>query len=339
LIFEKMLSKKSELSFDTGVTKNWYQNTHVKFLEKKKIFFLISGIAILLSVGSLAIHGLKSGIDFSGGRTFVVRFENAISSADVQRAMADEFQGAHVEVKLFGSEGNQVRIATNYMIDDNSEDVDNAVEEKLFAGLKSFVGHEISKEEFLSDYRMSSQKVGPTIATDIKRNAGLAILFSLLVIFLYIIARFRNWEFGLGALVALVHDVLIVLGIFSLTYSFMPFSMEIDQAFIAAILTVIGYSINDTVVVFDRIREYLGLYPKRNRDEVVNSALNSTISRTMNTSLTTFVVLLVIFLFGGEVIRGFVFALMIGVVVGTYSSLFIATPVAQDLLNKKNKKK
>ncbi|MBI9060419.1 MAG: protein translocase subunit SecDF [Marinilabiliaceae bacterium] len=335
LIFEKMLSKKSELSFATGITKNWYQNVSIKFLEKKKVFFIISGIAILVSIGSLATQGLKLGIDFSGGRTFVVRFENAVSSVDVQKVMTDQFEGAHVEVKLFGSDGNQVRIATNYMIDDNSEDVDNAVEEKLYVGLKSFVGKEVSKEEFLSDYRMSSQKVGPTIASDIKKNAGLAILFSLIVIFLYIIARFRNWEFGLGALMALVHDVLIVLGIFSMTYTFMPFSMEIDQAFIAAILTVIGYSINDTVVVFDRIREYLGLYPKRNRDEVVNSALNSTISRTMNTSLTTFVVLLVIFLFGGEVIRGFVFALMIGVLVGTYSSLFIATPVAHNLINKK----
>jgi SecD/SecF fusion protein len=186
---------------------------------------------------------------------------------------------------------------------------------------------------------MSSQKVGPTIATDIKTKASYAVFFSLVVIFLYILLRFRNWEYGLGAIAALVHDVLIVLGVFSLTYSFMPFSLEIDQAFIAAILTVIGYSINDTVVVFDRIREYIGLHPKKDRIQVIDSALNSTISRTVNTSMTTFVVLLVIFLFGSEVIRGFVFALMIGVVVGTYSSLFIATPIAQVIDEKRMKNK
>ncbi|MBS2213528.1 protein translocase subunit SecDF [Carboxylicivirga mesophila] len=339
LIFEQMLSKNKKLVFDTKLTRNLYKNLHVRFLEKQKLFFVISAIAVLASIGSLATLGLKQGIDFTGGRTFVVRFDEQVSSVDVQKTLTDVFDGAHVEAKQFGNEGNQVRIATNYMIEENSDEIDNQVETKLYEGLKTFIKKDISQDDFLSDYRMSSQKVGPTIASDIKKNAAYAIGFSLLVIFLYILIRFRNKEYGYGALAALVHDVIIVLGIFSLTYSFMPFSMEIDQSFIAAILTVIGYSINDTVVVFDRIREYFKLFPKRNKEEVVDAALNSTVSRTINTSLTTFVVLLVIFLFGGEVIRGFVFALMVGVLVGTYSSLFIATPVAFNFLNKKKQKK
>nr|WP_321450574.1 protein translocase subunit SecDF [uncultured Carboxylicivirga sp.] len=339
LIFEKMLEKKKTLVFDTSITRNLFKGLHIKFLEKKNIFFVISGIVIVLSAGSLATRGLKQGIDFSGGRTYVVRFDEKVSSVDVQKSLSDVFDGSNVEVKQFGNEGNQVRIATNYMVDNNDDNTDNIVEGKLYAGLKTFLGAGVDEDQFLSDYRMSSQKVGPTIASDIKRNASLAIIFSLIVIFLYILIRFSKWQFGLGALVALVHDVVIVLGVFSLTYSIMPFSMEIDQSFIAAILTVIGYSINDTVVVFDRIREYFNLYPKRDKVEVTDEALNSTVSRTVNTSLTTFVVLLIIFLFGGEVIRGFVFALMVGVVVGTYSSLFIATPIADYFLKDKNKKK
>lgn len=340
LIFEQLLSKNKKLVFDTSVTRNLYKNMHIKFLEKRKIFFVVSGILLILSIGSLATRGLKQGIDFTGGRTFVVRFDEPVSSVDIQKSLANVFEGSNVEAKQFGNEGNQVRIATNFMVDVNDDNTDNVVESKLYEGLKSYLGADVDQAEFLADYRMSSQKVGPTIASDIKTKASWAIALSLIVIFLYILMRFRNWQFGLGALVALVHDVLIVLGVFSLTYAIMPFSMEIDQSFIAAILTVIGYSINDTVVVFDRIREYIGLYPKRDRSEVTDAALNSTVSRTINTSLTTFVVLLVIFLFGGEVIRGFVFALMIGVLIGTYSSLFIATPVSHYFLkNNDNKKK
>ncbi len=338
LIFERILNKNSDIKFGTSLTLGFMKNSKVKFLEKKKMFFIISGLIIAVGIGSLATQGLKLGIDFSGGRTYVVRFQEDVSSTDVQKSLADEFEGAHVEVKTFGGD-NQIRIATNYMVDEAGEDVDNQIEEKLFNGLKSYLGTDVDFNKFVSDYRMSSQKVGPTIATDIKTKAYYSIAFSLLVIFLYILIRFRNWEYGLGALVALLHDVLVVLGIFSLLYKVVPFSLEIDQAFIAAILTVIGYSINDTVVVFDRIREYLGLHPKRDRNGVVDSALNSTISRTVNTSLTTFVVLLVIFLFGGETIQGFVFALLIGVVVGTYSSLFIATPIAFSVIDTRAKKK
>ncbi len=338
LIYERLITKQNiTLKFSTKLTENFMKNAHIKFLEKKKIFFVISGILIVLGIGSLATQGLKLGIDFSGGRTYVVRFDKTVSSSDIQKDLADEFKGAHVEVKTYGNE-NQVRIATNYLVEENGEEVDNKIEHLLYDGLKSYLG-DISFEKFISDYRMSSQKVGPTIASDIKTKAYYSIAFSLLVIFLYILIRFKNWEYGLGALLALVHDVLITIGMFSLLYKVVPFSLEIDQAFIAAILTVIGYSINDTVVVFDRIREYLGLHPKRDRNQVVNDALNSTISRTINTSLTTFVVLLVIFLFGGETIQGFVFALLIGVVVGTYSSLFVATPIAFAVIDKRNKTK
>ncbi len=338
LIFERMLNKNTDIKFGNALTLGFMKNTKVKFLEKRNLFYIISGVVILFGIGSLATQGLKSGIDFSGGRTYVVRFQDKVSATDIQKSLADEFDGAHVEVKTFGGD-NQVRVATNYMVDEAGEDVDNAIEQKLYNGLKSYMGANVSFDDFVSDYRMSSQKVGPTIATDIKTKAYYSIAFSLLVIFLYILIRFRNWEYGLGALLALVHDVLVVLGVFSLLYKVVPFSLEIDQAFIAAILTVIGYSINDTVVVFDRIREYLGLHPKRDRNSVVDSALNSTISRTVNTSLTTFVVLLVIFLFGGETIQGFVFALLIGVVVGTYSSLFIATPIAFSVINGRAKRK
>ncbi len=338
LIFERMLDKDSKLKFSTKLTEGFLRNTKIKFLEKKKIFFVVSGSFILIGLISLATQGLKSGIDFSGGRTYVVRFDEPVTASDIHKLMSDEFEGAHVEVKTFGGD-NQVKISTNYMIEENGENVDNDIEKKLYDGLQTYLGANVTFEDFVDNYRMSSQKVGPTIATDIKIGAYYSIAFSLIVIFLYILIRFRNWEYGLGALVALVHDVLVVLGVFSLLYKVVPFSLEIDQAFIAAILTVIGYSINDTVVVFDRIREFLGLHPKQDRQIVVNSALNSTMSRTVNTSVTTFVVLLVIFLFGGEVIQGFVFAIMLGVVVGTYSSLFIATPVAFSVIDSRHKKK
>ncbi|WP_075602353.1 protein translocase subunit SecDF [Saccharicrinis aurantiacus] len=338
LIFERMLESKADLKFGTKMTEGFLKNTKIKFLEKKKTFFIISAVALLVSVGSLATHGLKLGIDFSGGRNYVIRFDETVSASDIKKSLDAEFEGSNVEVKTYGSD-NQVRIATNYMIDENGEEIDNQLEQKLYNGLKTYLGANVTFDEFIDNYRMSSQKVGPTIASDIKTKAYYSIAFSLIVIFLYILIRFRNWEYGLGAVAALMHDVIIVLGVFSMFYSIVPFSLEIDQAFIAAILTVIGYSINDTVVVFDRIREYLGLHPKKNKGEVVDSALNSTMSRTVNTSFTTFVVLLVIFLFGGEVIQGFVFAIMLGVVVGTYSSLFIATPVTFSVIDAREKKK
>ena len=271
---------------------------------------------------------LNYGVDFKGGRTFVVRFDEPVDNEAVRNSLADYFvddSGLKMfpEVKTFG-DNNQVKITTKFLIDSKELSSDVVVAEKLDNGLSSIGNYEI----------MSSQKVGPTIADDIKVSALWSIIFSLLVIFLYILLRFRKWQFSLGAVAAVFHDVLIVLSIFSLFYGILPFSLEIDQAFIAALLTIIGYSLNDTVVVFDRIREHMGIYKKKEFTSLVNNALNSTLSRTVNTSLTTFFVLLIIFLFGGEVIRGFMFALMVGVIVGTYSSLFVASPIMVDTIKK-----
>jgi SecD/SecF fusion protein len=260
-------------------------------------------------------------VDFQGGRSYVVRFDKPETTMEVREKLAGPFQAAP-EVKTFGSD-NQLKITTTYLISDNSVDADDKVEQTMISAL----GIDASQI-------MSSQKVGPTIADDIKTSAGFAVLFSLIVVFLYILMRFRRWTFGLGAIVALAHDALMILSAFSLFYGILPFSLEIDQAFIAAILTVMGYSVNDTVVVFDRVREFLGIHHKEEQGKLINDALNATLGRTINTSLTIFFVLLAIFIFGGEVIRGFSFALLLGIVVGTYSSLCIATPIVLDFAKK-----
>ncbi len=376
LVFERMLEKSNSISFATKMTENLFTNLKIQFLDKRKTFYIISAVAVVISLGSLFTKGLNLGVDFLGGRTYVVRFEESVSTSDVSQRLADVY-GQAPEVKIFGSD-NQVKVTTKYMIDystlEDSEvnqeqlfselssllngmdystfqeqiasvqlGVDDVVEMKLYLGLKDLLGG-ISYDDFISDSedveygRMSSQKVGPTIAEDIKTAAVWALLISLIIMFLYIMIRFRYWQYGLGAVAAIMHDAIIVLGFFSLFYGILPFSLEIDQAFIAAILTVIGYSINDTVVVFDRIREWMGLHPNRERKVVYNDALNSTVSRTFSTSLSTFVVLLAIFLFGGETIRGFVFSMMIGVIVGTYSSLFIATPIAYEVIERGEQK-
>ncbi|MGQ8337561.1 protein translocase subunit SecDF [Sunxiuqinia sp. A32] len=329
LMFERQLLHNVKITFTSKFTDAWLRTTRIKFMEKRKVFYIISGALIIVSLFSIFTRGFNYGIDFKGGRTYVVRFEENVKVAEVGEALAAVY-GEAPEVKTYGG-NNQVKITTEYKIEELSEDVDNEVEALLLQGLNQggFLDN-VSMDEFIADYRQSSQKVGPTISDDIKKDALIAITFSLIIIFLYILIRFRNWQYGLGAVAALGHDTTIVLGIFSLFHGLLPFSLEIDQAFIAAILTVVGYSINDTVVVFDRIREYFGLHPKRSREENVDSALNSTLRRTFSTSLSTFVVLLAIFLFGGTSIQGFTFALLIGVVVGTYSSLFIATPIAFD---------
>jgi SecD/SecF fusion protein len=257
-----------------------------------------------------------------------------VETVEIQNSLEGAF-GEAPTVLTYGNKST-VRVTTKYLIDDDRPEVDSIIKAQMFVGLQPFLESDVTLDEFLNgqDIVISSHKVGPTIADDIKRTAVLVIFASLLIIFLYILARFRNWQFGLGALAALVHDVLIVLGLFSLLHGVMPFSLELDQSFIAAILTVVGYSINDTVVVFDRIREYVGLQKKRERRDIFNTALNSTLSRTFSTSLSTFFVLLSIFIFGGDMIRGFTFALLLGVIVGTYSSLFIATPVVYDTIKK-----
>ncbi len=328
IIFESGLAKNKTLSFSTKLTEGAFKKVNFSFLKNRKKFYILSALIIIAGIGSLATKGLQYGVDFNGGRSYTVRFDKATSPEKVTAVLAGPFESSPV-VKTFG-DGNQVKIVTSYMIESNEESADNDVETALNEGLVQLGGeYEI----------MSSQKVGPTIADDIKSASFLSIIISLIIIFIYIVFRFKKWQFGMGALIALFHDVLVVLSLFSLLYGVLPFSLEIDQAFIAAILTVVGYSINDTVVVFDRIREYLGSYKKQEVGEVINNALNSTLSRTINTSLSTIFVLAMIFFFGGEVIRGFSFALLIGVIVGTYSSLCIASPVMYDFAGKTDKKK
>ena len=334
LIYERMLAKGRNITFDTKITRNAFKNTKIDFLGKRKIFYVISGLIILGGAASLATRGLNLGVDFSGGRNYVIAFKQEVETSEVQSNLEAVF-GEAPTVITYGAKST-VRVTTKYLIDDDRPQVDSIIKAQMFEGLQPYLDSDVNLDEFLNgqEYIISAHKVGPTIADDIKRIAVIVIFASLLIIFLYILARFRNWQFGLGALAALVHDVMIVIGLFSLLHGMVPFSLELDQSFIAAILTVVGYSINDTVVVFDRIREYVGLQKKRERSEIFNTALNSTLSRTFSTSMSTFFVLLAIFIFGGDVIRGFTFAMLIGVVVGTYSSLFIATPVVYDTIKK-----
>ena len=331
--------KGKSLDFSTAATKKLFTNMNIDFLKKRKAAYVISGILLLISIGSLFVQGLNQGVDFIGGRTYTVRFEKDVNPTDVEKDLIAVFESA--EAKTFGP-NNQLKITTKYKVDEEGSAIDEEIQQGLFTALNSYLPADLAYEDFVAgnDDRevgiMSSMKVGPTIADDIKQASFWAVLGSLIVVFLYILLRFRKWQFSLGAVAAVFHDVIIVLGIFSLLYKVMPFNMEINQAFIAAILTVIGYSLNDTVVVFDRIREYVNEHTSWTLHKTVNAALNSTISRTLNTSLTTLIVLLAIFIFGGESIRGFMFALIVGVIVGTYSSLFIATPVMFDNVKKKS---
>ena len=301
LIFERWLAKDRKISFVSRFTAGWLRNAAIKFLDKRKIFYMVSGTMITIALLALIFKGLNYGIDFKGGRTYVVRFEQPVPVQKVMNSLTPEF-GSAPEVKTFGGD-NQLRITTDYRIDEDGNNVDSDIEAKLYDGIKQYLPANTSEKEFLSDYRMSSQKVGPTISDDIRKDALISIFFALVIIFLYILIRFRQWQYSLGAIVALAHDTFIVVGMFALFDGWFSFSLEVDQAFIAAILTVLGYSINDTVVVFDRIREYLHLHPKKDRKEMMDSAINSTLRRTFSTSLSTFVVLLAIFLFGGTSIK------------------------------------
>ena len=331
LIYEWLLKRNANLTFSIKITANILKDTHVDFIGKRKMFYAVSIIITLIGIGSLFIRGLNPGIDFSGGRTYVVRFAQSVKTADVAQNLTPSF-GETPQVVTFGSD-NQVRITTKYKI--NETGVDDEVETALYDGLKGMIGTDVSKEKFLSDYRVSSETVGPAIATDIKTKAVWAVAIALIIMFFYIFIRFKNWQYGLGAIVALAHDTMIVIGIYSLLWGLLPFTMEIDQAFIAAILTVMGYSVNDTVVVFDRLREFLPLHRKRPVKEVINLAMNDTLSRTMNTGITSILVLIVMFFFGGATIRGFLFAMIIGIIVGTYSSIFIASAIVYDTTRKK----
>ena len=337
IIFDDRVSKGKNVTFDNKLTRNFLQNTRVDFLGKKKIAYIVSGTLILISLVSIFTKGFTYGVDFTGGRTYVVRFDQPVSAEEVRAAAIAEFDGA-VEVKQFGGE-SQMKITTQYLVEDESTDADAEVENKLYNALNGFFATDLAFEDFTSTLEnpngiISSDKVGPTIANDITRDAIIAVIIALFVIFGYIAIRFKGWTWGLGGVTGLAHTALIVIGFFSLFSGILPFSLDIDQTFIAAILTIIGYAINDTVVIFDRIREYKELHPKADFRQNVNEALNSTLSRTMNTSLTTLVTMLAIAIFGGEVIRGLAVALILGIVIGTYASIFIATPIMFDVTKK-----
>ena len=353
LIFDDRVSKGRKISFDNKFTRNFLQNTNVDFLGKRKITYILSGCLILVSILSIAIKGFTYGVDFTGGRTFVVRFDQPVQAEAIRTAVAEAFDAAAIEngvantaaeVKQFGGE-SQMKITTTYKVAEESTDVDKEVEDILYNALKGFFADAgMSKEEFVSTLDnpngiISSDKVGPTIANDMKRDAIIAVIIALFVIFAYIAIRFRNWTWGFGGVASLAHTAIIVIGFFSLFSGILPFSLDVDQTFIAAVLTIIGYAINDNVVIFDRIREYRTLHPKADLKTNVNEALNSTLSRTMNTSLTTLVVMIAIAIFGGEVIRGLAVALIVGIVVGTYASIFIGTPIMYDITMSSEKKK
>lgn len=332
LFIDRKVAKGQDLSFSTPITKNILANVHYHFIGKRKLWYSISVIMILVSLGSIFTRGFDQGIDFVGGRSYQIRFKDPVKTTEIAEALKKSL--GNVEVKTFGS-ANQIKLSTKYKVQEESTAVDNEIQEILYKDLKPFIGENISYEEFMNGQGlgvMKSDKTGPSIAEDIKSSASWAVIGSLAVIFLYILLRFRKWQFSFGAVVALTHDVLIILGAFSLLYSVMPFSLEIDQSFIAAILTVIGYSLNDTVIIYDRIREVTNEkgWSRHNLD----AAISTTLSRTLNTSLTTLFTLLAIFIFGGETLRGFMFAMIIGVVVGTYSSIFVATPLVYDTAKK-----
>lgn len=336
MIIEARLKKGKDFSVGTAATINAFTNTHFNFLSVRKVCYCISGALILISIISFCTLGLQPGVDFTGGRSYVVRFDKDVVTKDVREAVIKEFGGSP-EVKTFGS-NNQVRIVTNYKIESNDIKDDAECEHKLYVALKGFYDKQnLSEYDFThltNDVRgiQSSSKIQPTVARELLRNAFWAVLASLVLIFIYIAIRFRNWQFGMAGVFALFHDSFLTIGMFSLLYKIMPFTMEIDQNFIAAILTVIGYSINNVVVIFDRVRENMALYPKRSNYDNFNAAINGTLGRNVNTAATTLVTLLVIFIFGGEVIRGFVFAMFIGIAFGTYSGIFVSNPLAYDLL-------
>ena len=349
LLIEWIVAKWGSISFSHKWSENFLCNTHVDFLSKRKIAYVISAVAIVLSIASFFVRGLNLGAEFTGGRAYVVRFDKPVSAEAVRASMEETFSqitdadasSISFEVKQYGNE-NQMRIVTQYRYDDMSDEATAEVEQVIYDALKSLYSYPITFDQFRSTQTdvngiLTADKIGPSIANDMTWNAIYSVLFSLIAIGLYITFRFKRWQWATGATLALAINALLIIGIFSMFYGILPFNLEVNQAFIAAILTIIGYAINDTVVVFDRIREYLGLYPKRKLKENVNNAINSTLSRTINTSGTTLVTLLAIFFFGGETIRGFIFALIIGVVVGTIATIFIATPIAYDLMAKRAK--
>lgn len=333
LIFEWQMKRKANISFSTKATENLFRNVNIDFVSRRKLFYTISTVLVLGGIASFFLKGFNLGVDLQGGRSYTVSFDNStISTPDIANALGAKF-GSTPTVKFYGS-SEQVKIVTKYRYNDVGEDVEKEIENEMYEALSPFFAEKISLDEFTDKEGTGiseSYKVGPTIARDVKIKSIWAVVLSLIMMFTYILFRFKGWQYGLGAVIALAHDVIIVLALFSIFDGILPFNLEIDQAIIAAILTVIGYSINDTVIIFDRIRELFTEHKRGNIIELVNKALNSTIARTLNTSVTVLIVLVIAFLFGGEAIKGLSFAILIGVIVGTYSSIFIATPVIVDL--------
>ncbi len=345
LLISSRVEKGKSLKFSYKWSANFLSNTKIDFIKLRKVSYIISGVLIAATLISFAVRGFNYGVDFSGGRAYVVSFDQEVSDDQVREQLSTVFTGddESFEVKQYGSD-NQKRIVTQYLYDDQSDDATAMVNEMLYKALNPLFATSLTLDQFNSTQDVEygiiqSDKVGPSVARDIKINSIISVLFSLLAIGLYIIIRFKKWQWGMGAVVSLTHNALLVMGLYSLCYGLFPFTLEVDQSFIAAILTIIGYSINDTVVIFDRIREYQTLYPKRALRDNINNAINSTLSRTINTSGTTVVTLLAIIIFGGTVIRGFVVALLWGIIVGTYSSVFVATPVAYEMMKKQDEKK
>lgn len=341
LIFEARLSRGKNISFYTNMTKNFLANTNIDFMKMRKKAYVISGVILIGLIVCIFTKGFTMGVDFAGGRTYVVRFDKPVTAEQVREATVAEFNET-VEVKQFGGE-SQMKITTKYKINESGNEIDAEIEGKLYNALKDMFATELSIADFTSTLDnpngiISSDKVGPTVAKDIQRDAVIAVILAIIAIFGYIAIRFKGWKWGLGGALSTVHDAIFVIGFFSLFSGILPFNLDVDQTFIAAVLTIIGYSINDSVVIFDRIREYTVLYPKRELYQNINEALNSTLARTINTSGSTIIVMLAIAIFGGDVIRGFAVALLVGILVGTYSSIFIGTPIMYDLNGRAAKK-
>ena len=332
LMFNYFIERGMKVNFSTNFTKNYFKNTNIQFVNKRKYAYIFSGTLAIIGLVSIFTKGFDYGVDFLGGRSYVVRFDHSVNTTQVANELTAQF-GSRPVVKTFGT-NDQVKITTTFNVTNNTSGGDSLANIALYNGLKPELSPQVTYDVFKSKYELSSQVVGPSISRDIENHAFYAIAFSLLGIFLYILIRFRRWQFALGAIISLFHDTLMVMGLYSIFSRILPFSLEVDETFVAAVLTVMGYSVNDTVIVFDRIREYLREHASGDMKEVINDALNATLSRTIITSTTVLLVLLILFIFGGDVIRGFSFALLIGILFGTYSSIFVATPIVIDLTKK-----
>ncbi len=335
ILVDSAAAKDAKLAFSTKITRNWFTNMNFDFIGKKKIAYIFTSITMLACVATLFFNGLNYGTDFTGGRTFQVQFDNEVDASSVSNTLSKEFD-SNVEAKIFGK-NDKLKITTKYRVEEEGIKVDQEVNQVLYNNLKPYFKTPLTYEEFVTPGKggfgiVQASKVGPTVAKDVKTDAYWAVGGALLIVFVYLAISFRRWQYSLGAVAAVAHDALFVLGVYSFFYKFAPFNMEVDQSLVAALLTVIGYSLNDTVIVFDRIREYIKGDTEGSFEEVVNKSINTTLSRTFNTSATVIVVLLIMFIFGGESIRGFVFAMLLGIGVGTYSSLFISTPILVDTI-------